>query len=191
MRFVWVARHKVLHSAPKTVPDGWKVWGLVDSPLSNGIGRFIPQLKRLTFAFSKDREDSAGAREFLLNQLPAWAAAHPSTAVYALPLRRSAPKLIAEYLNGRTATLHIGSLEPLEVLRFLNYAASRSGNRIAHFETLGKSSFPSVQGPWNPFTHRPTHLNVASFPHLPDSLFQPSKPSATQQAQFIAEPSSS
>lgn len=66
-------------------------------PLSLGIGRYVCQLKRLTFKFCKTRPDSLGVRDFIESEIVNFARANPSVVFYVKPRRMRAPLLVAEY----------------------------------------------------------------------------------------------
>ena len=67
------------------------------APLSLGIGRFVCQLKRLTFKFCKSRPDTLGVRDFIENEIINFARENPSVVFYVKPRRHRAPLLVAEY----------------------------------------------------------------------------------------------
>ena len=66
-------------------------------PLSLGIGRYVCQLKRLTFKFCKSRPDSGGVRDFIEKDIVDFAKSNPAVTVYVKPRRHRAPLLVAEY----------------------------------------------------------------------------------------------
>lgn len=66
-------------------------------PLSLGIGRYVCQLKRITFKFCKTRGDSRGVRDFIESEIVNFARANPSVVFYVKPRRHRAPLLVAEY----------------------------------------------------------------------------------------------
>lgn len=66
-------------------------------PLTLGIGRYVCQLKRITFKFCKSRGDSGGVRDFIEGQAVDFARQNPSVMVYLKPRRHRAPLLVAEY----------------------------------------------------------------------------------------------
>ena len=73
--------------------------GLVNAnaPLKNGLGRFIPQLMRITIKFCKESPKSQGVREFIEKDIVEFAKKNPGTAVYLKPRRHRAPVVVAEY----------------------------------------------------------------------------------------------
>ncbi|GAA48162.1 39S ribosomal protein L43 mitochondrial [Clonorchis sinensis] len=76
---------------------------------TNGIGRYVPQLQRITIKFCKSRSDSKGVRyvcSFTISQLSRdyiegylvdFARRNPATVVYVKPRRHRPPLLVAEY----------------------------------------------------------------------------------------------
>ena len=73
--------------------------GLINAnaPLKNGLGRFIPQLMRITIKFCKESPHSTGVREFIEKDIVEFAKKNPGTAVYLKPRRHRTPVVVAEY----------------------------------------------------------------------------------------------
>ncbi len=76
--------------------------GLVsdNAPGHNGIGRFVPQLARITIKFCKEKGHSSGVRNFIENEIVAFAERNPHAAVYLKPRRNRTPVIVAEYRKG-------------------------------------------------------------------------------------------
>ena len=68
-----------------------------------------------------------------------------------------------------------------QVKQWIEYFASRSGERVQRIRKPLHTDCPSVQGHWTPFLNLPGHLNVTGFPNEGRAAFAPSVPSATQQ----------
>ena len=68
-----------------------------NAPLKNGLGRFIPQLMRITIKFCKESPTSTGVREFIEKDIVKFANANPGTAIYLKPRRHRSPVIVAEY----------------------------------------------------------------------------------------------
>ena len=96
-----------------------------NAPLKNGLGRFIPQLMRITIKFCKESPTSAGVRynnnisktemkshfllkekenfffifyrEFIEKDVVQFAKENPGTAIYLKPRRHRTPVIVAEY----------------------------------------------------------------------------------------------
>lgn len=68
-----------------------------NAPLKNGLGRYIPQLMRITLKFCKESPTSQGVREFIEKEIVDFAKQNPGTAVYLKPRRHRAPVVVAEF----------------------------------------------------------------------------------------------
>ena len=92
-----------------------------NAPLKNGLGRFIPQLMRITIKFCKESPKSVGVRwednsyfwtknqihfdvilpaffrEFIEKEIVQFAQENPGTAIYLKPRRHRSPVIVAEY----------------------------------------------------------------------------------------------
>ncbi len=62
-----------------------------------GLGRYVCQLKRITFKFCKSRHDSVGMRDFIEKDIVNFARENPSVVVYLKPRRHRSPLMVAEY----------------------------------------------------------------------------------------------
>ncbi len=73
--------------------------GLVseNAPGFNGLGRYIPQLARVTVKFCKEAPSSSGVRNFIETQIVPFAEKNPSVAIYLKPRRNRFPVIVAEY----------------------------------------------------------------------------------------------
>ena len=73
--------------------------GLINAnaPLKNGLGRFIPQLMRITIKFCKESPTSQGVREFIERDIVEFAKQNPGSAIYLKPRRHRSPVIVAEY----------------------------------------------------------------------------------------------
>lgn len=71
--------------------------GFISAPLQNGLGRFIPQVQRVTLKFCKTHGSSKGIREFIEDKLVDFAKANPSVVVYVKPRRHRSPVMVAEF----------------------------------------------------------------------------------------------
>ena len=93
-------------------------WITANAPLRNGIGRFIPQLARLTLKFCKNDGSSAGVRQFIQQDVVQFAKQNPNCVLYLKPRRHRSPVMVAEYLNGETHWMSLNNM-PLEDVSFL------------------------------------------------------------------------
>ncbi|KAM7536038.1 hypothetical protein Aperf_G00000092067 [Anoplocephala perfoliata] len=134
-------------------------------PLSLGIGRFVCQLKRVTFKFCKSRPDSLGVRDFIESEIVNFARANPSVVFYVKPRRNRAPLLVAEYLNGNWQYLRMAKMTSEEICNWLQFMINRSGENIVPIYKPRSSHLPSIQGMWSPY----------DTPDLPESLMTPSE----------------
>ncbi|VDM25459.1 unnamed protein product [Hydatigera taeniaeformis] len=143
-------------------------------PLSLGIGRYVCQLKRITFKFCKSRSDSLGVRDFIENQVVSFARSNPSVVFYVKPRRHRAPLLVAEYrkfiavyfaMNGNWQYLRMAKMSSQEIAAWVQFMITRSGENIMPIYKPRSSYMPSIQGMWSPY----------DTPDLPDSLMTPSE----------------
>ncbi|KAL1229961.1 39S ribosomal protein L43, mitochondrial [Trichinella pseudospiralis] len=142
----------------------WRLQGIPETILENGVGRFVLPLQRLNLFFCKISDSSAGVRQFIKNDLIDFAQSNPSVVVYLEPKRFKAPFIVGEYLNGRLASVRASNFSRLEVKQWVNYLRSRSGFPIVHFNENQRTLCPSIQGYWNPFENAPSCNNVKTFP---------------------------
>lgn len=159
----------------------WLPKGYPQSVLKNGVGRFVVQLQRLTFHFCRTRIDSAGVRHYIESDLLDFANANPGVAIYLRPVHMKAPYILGEYLNGRCCSVHASKYEREEIVRWVNYLRTRSGQRIVHFKIPQHTEYPSIQGFWNPFTNLPTDRNVMQYPNSEIGLYAPGDLTATER----------
>ncbi|XP_046358488.1 39S ribosomal protein L43, mitochondrial-like [Haliotis rufescens] len=136
----------------------------VKNVLQNGIGRYVCQLQRLTVSFCKSHGDSRGARDFVENHMLDFTKKNPGTVVYLKPRRHRNPRLVAEYLNGRTETLNIRNMPQDEICKWVEHFRTRSGVQVVRLRKQWHTETPSIQGVWSPFTNRDSELNVTEFP---------------------------
>ncbi len=68
-----------------------------NAPLKNGLGRYIPQLMRVTIKFCKESTTSHGVRDFIEHDIVQFAKQNPGTAIYLKPRRMRSPVVVAEY----------------------------------------------------------------------------------------------
>ena len=85
--------------------------GLINAnaPLKNGLGRFIPQLMRITIKFCKESPHSTGVREFIEKDIVEFAKKNPGTAVYLKPRRHRTPVVVAEYRKFESSHLFLST----------------------------------------------------------------------------------
>ncbi|XP_049883523.1 39S ribosomal protein L43, mitochondrial [Pectinophora gossypiella] len=143
--------------------------GFVRAPLQNGIGRYVCQLQRLTLKFCKSHGASRGIRDFVEQDLVDFAKQNPGVVVYLKPRRHRGPVAVAEYLNGDRVWMSLQNKTHSEITKWIEVLRTQqgdvSGTRLRKYQY---TDYPSVQGPWTPFTFKEPELNTAS---LPDPKF--------------------
>ncbi|KAF6037271.1 mRpL43 [Bugula neritina] len=159
--------------------------------LHNGIGRYVCQLQRLTIKFCKEQKQSRGVRDFIENGLVDFAKNNPSVAVYAQVKRHRSPALVAEYLNGKTHIIPVAEKEAAELLEWLDFLRTRSGEDLIRMRKSQHTFSPSIQGAWTPVTNKQVFPPDFTFPN--NELFQAHKftESATDILQRLARKSTS
>jgi len=53
-----------------------------------------------------------------------------------------------------------------EVAKYVNHFRSASGTGEMRYMSMQKTDNPSIQGPWNQFTHKEPEKNLAKFPQV-------------------------
>lgn len=148
-------------------------WISFNAPCKNGVGRFIPQLMRVTIKFCKDKPNSLGVRHFIQSDIVNFAEANPNVAIYLKPRRYRQPVIIAEYLNGEKHRHSLIKHSPDEVRAWMDLFASHSGKEYQVQSKWSYSDNPSVQGTWDHFTHQnPKHAS-AKYPLQPEDIKSP------------------
>lgn len=157
------------------------------SVLNNGIGRYICQLQRITFRFSKSHGNGKGLREFIEKDLMDFAKENPGVVIYLKPRRIGPPSISAEYLNGHKQYRAFPKQPRDEIVKWVEFARTQSGYPISRFIKNIHTDTPSIQGVWTPFTHKPSWHNITSFPNEELSKAETFFPSATEQLLEIAK----
>ncbi|XP_053269365.1 39S ribosomal protein L43, mitochondrial [Pleuronectes platessa] len=125
------------------------------SVLRNGLGRYVPQLKRISIVFSKNAQSSLGVRDFIEEGVVDYAKKNPGTVVYVSPQTCRIPKVVAEYLNGNVREELVTSKTAPQISELLTKLANQSGLEIMRLRKPFHTDNPSIQGQWHPFTNRP------------------------------------
>ncbi|XP_030751572.1 39S ribosomal protein L43, mitochondrial [Sitophilus oryzae] len=137
----------------------------ITTPGQNGVGRYVCQLQRVVLKFCKNNGSSRGMREFIETKLMDFVKESPEVAVYVKPRRHRTPIIKAEYLNGDTQWVNARNFTEDEILKWLKLLKSQSSDRTGiRLRKLIHTDFPSVQGPWTPYTFRDPQLNKVEFP---------------------------
>ncbi|XP_001605426.1 39S ribosomal protein L43, mitochondrial [Nasonia vitripennis] len=156
--------------------------GFPRAPLGNGIGRYIGQLQRVTLKFCKNHGASRGVRDFIENDLLNYAKENPGVVVYCKPRRHRGPVIKAEYLNGETHWIPCQKFSREDVVKYMELVRTQSYNGSSlRLRKFWHTEFPSIQGPWTPFTNRDPKLNITEFPNKEIGACTKYGPSATEE----------
>jgi large subunit ribosomal protein L43 len=139
-------------------------WINENAPLNNGVGRFIPQLMRLTIKFCKERPTSQGIREYIESDIIQFAKENPHVALYLKPRRNRSPVVVAEYLNGERHWKSFHQYSREEVKEWLDVMRNASGKEYQVQQKYEFTENPSIQGMWNSFTITDPRVATAKFP---------------------------
>ncbi|XP_055386075.1 39S ribosomal protein L43, mitochondrial [Condylostylus longicornis] len=136
------------------------------APLQNGLGRFVPQMQRITLKFCKNNGSSRGMRDFIENDLIDFAKNNPGTVVYVKPRRHRTPVMVAEYLNGEREWVNCRNNSRDEINKWVNLLKTQNGpSSSIRLRKMWHTDNPSIQGPWTPFTLRHPVQNLMQFPN--------------------------
>ncbi|KAL3278814.1 hypothetical protein HHI36_016336 [Cryptolaemus montrouzieri] len=153
----------------------------IKNPSQNGLGRYVCQLQRVVLKFCKNNGSSRGMREFIEEELVDYARSNPGVVVYLKPRRHRGPVISAEYLNGDKQWINCRNFTKVEIFKWLNLLKTQQGDTTGlRFRKLWHTEMPSIQGPWTPYTFRPSSLNLISFPNE-DLSKAPEEESATDK----------
>lgn len=135
------------------------------SVLQNGVGRYVCQLQRLTFQFSKVHGTSRGVRDYIEEDIIDFTRKNPQVVVYVTPHNKfSSPRIVAEFLSGTKRSVQLSKLDRDEVSQQVDLLRTQSGNDVVRLRKPYHTDFPSIQGTWHPFVNKPTNLNITDFP---------------------------
>jgi len=135
-----------------------------NAPINNGIGRFIPQLARITIKFCKSDGSSYGVRRFIEEEIVQFAKKNPATVVYLKPRRHRSPVVVAEYLNGEKFHQSLHNYPCDEVSGYMEMYRGQSGVEYSAQDKYSYSDHPSIQGYWSPTTHKDPNDNLMKYP---------------------------
>jgi len=151
--------------------------------MNNGIGRYVPQLARITLKFCKSHGSSQGVRSYIEPHIVDFAQNNPATVVYLKPRRHRAPTLVAEYLNGERYTHSLHNYGVDEVIGYLEMYRGHSGVVYSEQYKYSYTDHPSIQGFWNASTNREPSETLIKYPSNKQPL--DIEESATQILQDI------
>ncbi|XP_043247976.1 39S ribosomal protein L43, mitochondrial [Colletes gigas] len=157
-------------------------YGYPRPPFGLGVGRYVCQLQRVTLKFCKNHGGSIGIRKFLENDLIDYAKDNPGVVVYIKPRRHRSPVIKAEYLNGETHWMCVKNYSREDIIQWMELIRTQYHNGSSlRLLKLWHTDFPSIQGPWTPFTFKEPSMNLAKFPNK--ELGEPVKiiPTATEE----------
>ncbi|GAB1860127.1 Large ribosomal subunit protein mL43 [Camponotus japonicus] len=156
--------------------------GFPRTPLGLGIGRYVGQLQRVTLKFCKSHGTSRGMRDFIEHDLVQYAKDNPGVVVYAKPRRHRHPVIVAEYLNGGKHWMDVANYSRDDIIKWMELVRTQIHNSSAmRLRKLWHTNFPSIQGPWTPFTFKDPKLNLAQFPNKELGGAVKLHPTATEQ----------
>jgi len=155
-------------------------WITANAPLRNGIGRFIPQLARLTIKFCKSDGSSNGVRQFIQQDVVQLAKKNPSFVLYLKPRRHRSPVLVAEYLNGERHWQSLNNMGIDEVAAWVDYYRTHSGAEFMAQPKMTYSDHPSIQGMWHPHVHSEPEHCLAKYPNTKLGAPRNLSPTATE-----------
>ncbi|KAG7190353.1 hypothetical protein KM043_006465 [Ampulex compressa] len=156
--------------------------GFPRAPFGLGVGRYVCQLQRVTLKFCKNRGSSRGIREFIENDLLDYAKENPGVVVYLKPRRHRLPVIKAEYLNGESHWMEVGKYTREDIIKWMELVRTQfhDGSKM-RLRKLWHTEFPSIQGPWTPFTFKESSLNHATFPNEKLAAAIQEQPTATEE----------
>ncbi|KNE61023.1 hypothetical protein AMAG_06783 [Allomyces macrogynus ATCC 38327] len=118
----------------------------------NGVGMFVPQIKRIVFNYCERSGSSRGLIDFFQRDLVQFAEAHPHVEMVVHPRPSKHPLVKGTFISGRQKVLCVKNMSSKEIqehIKLLTEAAD------AHAKPAIKggvvSSTPAVRGIWSPF----------------------------------------
>ncbi|KOB71986.1 Mitochondrial ribosomal protein L43 [Operophtera brumata] len=162
--------------------------GFVRAPLQNGVGRYVCQLQRVVLKFCKTHGASRGLRDFIEQDLVEFAKGNPGVVVYLKPRRHRGPVVVAEYLNGERIWMNMHNKTHSEITKWIETLRTQQGDVSAtRLRKYQYTAYPSIQGPWSPFTFREPELNTAELPDVKFGENNRLPTSATEQLRLLFE----
>ncbi|XP_026318511.1 39S ribosomal protein L43, mitochondrial [Hyposmocoma kahamanoa] len=162
--------------------------GFVRAPLQNGVGRYVCQLQRIVLKFCKSHGGSRGLRDYIEQNLVDFAKENPGIVVYLKPRRHRSAVVVGEYLNGERVWMSLHNKTHSEITKWIEVLRTQHGDvssvRLRKFQ---HTEYPSVQGPWTPFTFKDSELNVANLPDAKFGVNNRLPISATEQLRIMFE----
>ncbi|KAL7751716.1 39S ribosomal protein L51, mitochondrial [Sorochytrium milnesiophthora] len=118
----------------------------------NGVGVFVPQLKKLTLHYCERSGSSRGMIQYLQQRLFNFANTHPHVEIVVTPRPSKHPLLRGVYLNDKERRFCVRSKTPKEIEECMQMLAQASGSPPTHPPKGGViSTTPAIRGIWHPF----------------------------------------
>jgi large subunit ribosomal protein L43 len=160
----------------------------ISTRLQNGIGsRYVCQLQRLTIQVCKEFRTSYGTREWIANDLTAFARQHPYVVVYVQPRRHRPPNLIGEYLSGDRQWIPLSNCDRQHVNWWIQSLLTQQGDPQWRLLKQMHTDSPSIQGIWTPFTNKSIDRATRTYPDKDLNEMEYPQMTATQQIQELFE----
>ncbi|XP_003708598.1 mitochondrial ribosomal protein L43 [Megachile rotundata] len=157
-------------------------FGYLNTPFGLGIGRYVCQLQRVTLKFCKNQGGSLGVRKFIENDLINYAKENSGVVIYVKPRRHRNPVIKAEYLNGDVHWMCVTNYTREDIVQWMELLRTQYHDGPAYrLIKLWHTEFPSIQGPWTPFTFKEPSLNLTKFPNKNIGRAVQFKPTATEE----------
>jgi large subunit ribosomal protein L43 len=90
-------------------------------------------------------------REYIDQRVTGFADKNPEVALYVRHRPSRHPRLVAEYLNGKSKIVCVKNLTPEEIQKFVTQLRTESGAKAEKLKKPWHTERPSIQGNWNPF----------------------------------------
>ncbi|XP_013174308.1 PREDICTED: 39S ribosomal protein L43, mitochondrial [Papilio xuthus] len=162
--------------------------GFVRAPLQNGVGRYVCQLQRIVLKFCKSHGGSRGLRDYIEQDLVDFASNNPSVVVYLKPRRHRSPVVVAEYLNGDRVWMSMHNKTHSEITKWIEVIRTQQGDVSAtRLRKYQYTDYPSIQGPWTPFTYKDPKLNIVELPNAEFGANNRLPMTATEQLKIMFE----
>ncbi|XP_028391040.1 39S ribosomal protein L43, mitochondrial-like [Dendronephthya gigantea] len=129
--------------------------------VANAFGRYICQLKRLTFNFCPVGGSSRAMREFVDKKVIKFTESNPNIAVYIVERPGRHPRIVANYLSGSSKVISLKNTDTKDIEKWINRLQSESGKKLEKNTRRWYTDNPSIQGTWTPFLNNsPCHLDL-------------------------------
>lgn len=87
-------------------------------------------------------------------------------------------------MDGETQWINCRNFTREEISKWLELLRTQQTNHVGkRYRKLWYTDYPSIQGPWTPFTFRDPKLNLAEYPN--EDLSQPHQESKTATEELI------